>query len=318
MTRYALPAFGAVFLHTGLAAANPFTDGRPTPVPVAPPGSSTPFLPEILAIQRHIHESMTAQLTALRDGSSLTPLWLLLAISFAYGVFHVLAPGHGKVIVGSYFLGNRARWREAISAGAIMAIGHTITAVAIVTVLYLILGLGQLRVLSDARYVELAGYGAIAVIGCWLFWRSWHGSKPGCSHCGHHHHPHGHDDHHTHHHEHAHADSNRSARRGTSLFAATSLVPCTGSMIILLFTLAQQILWAGILAVLAIALGMALTVTAIALVAIFLHRRLAGETDTPQPLWRQRLQRGLGLAAALIVILTGGTLFSGTLMAMLP
>lgn len=44
-------------------------------------------------------------------------------------------------------------------------------------------------------------------------------------------------------------------------------------MIILLFTLAHQILWAGILSVIAIALGMWLTMTLIALAAIFLHQQ---------------------------------------------
>lgn len=87
-------------------------------------------------------------------------------------------------------------------------------------------------------------------------------------------------------------------------------------MIILLFTLAHQILWAGILSVIAIALGMWLTMTLIALAAIFLHRNLAGGEDTQRP-WQKQLQHCLRYAAALFVIITGGTLFSGVLLDML-
>jgi nickel/cobalt transporter (NicO) family protein len=300
------------------ARANPFTDGKPAAVS-APMTSAlpSPFLSEILALQRQIHEAMTTQLTALRDGDSLAPLWLLLAIGFAYGVFHVLAPGHGKFIVGSYFIGNRARWREAVSAGMVMAIGHTITAVGIVVGLYMVLGVGQLEIMGRARYFELIGYGLISAIGVWLLVRVRRGGKPGCAHCGHHH-GHGHDHHRGHHaHDHDHTPTKpQSNRQALSLFGAVSLVPCTGSMIILLFTLAHQILWAGILAVIAIALGMWLTMTLIALAAIFLHRNLAGEEDTPRP-WQKRLQNFLRYAAALFVIVTGGALFSGVLLDMM-
>lgn len=301
------------------AQANPFTDGQPT----APTTSTalgvlpSPFLHEILSFQRQIHDAMTMQISALRDGQSLMPLWMLLGISFAYGVFHVLAPGHGKVIVGAYFMGNRARWRDAFSAGIIMAIGHTITAVGIVVTLYLILDIGQLQLMADARYFELVGYGMIGMVGLWLLLRSWRGAptcSPSCSH-------HGHDHSHHDHHHHATTGSLPAPlmrnKHALSLFAATSLVPCTGSMIILLFTLAQQILWAGLLAVLAIALGMAVTITAIAFTAIILHRGLLGKNNTQQKPWQQKLQHGLSLGAALLVISTGGLLFTGVLLDLL-
>ena len=299
-----------LLLAAPLAAANPFTSGAPARPPAALQAlPQMPYLHEILAIQRHIHEAMTAQLQALRDGARLAPLWLLLAVSFAYGVFHVLAPGHGKAIVGSWFIGNRARWRDAVGAGLIMAVGHTVTAVAIVTILYLALGMGQLQVLANARIVELIGYGAIAAIGLWLLVRKAF-NAPACCHCGHHHH---HGQHHHHAHDHAQPPlALAQNRQALSLFAATSLVPCTGSMIILLFTLANQILWAGILAVIAIALGMWLTLTAIALATIVLHRSLTGAA-APRP-WQQKLHHALGYAAALLVLLVGITLFTGTLL----
>src|SRR6202034_3535804 len=85
----------------------------------------------------------------------------------------------------------------------------------------------------------------------------------------------------------------------TALFAAASLVPCTGSMIILLFTLANDILWAGVLAVLAIALGMWMTVTIIGFVSILLRRMVVGENENPSAM-RSRIGKILGALAALI------------------
>jgi ABC-type nickel/cobalt efflux system permease component RcnA len=283
------------------AHANPFISGKPSEASsVALNMFGTPFLQQVLAIQRQIHEALVAQIEALKEGKSLLPLWQLLIFSFAYGVFHVLAPGHGKVIVTSYFIGNEARWKDGLWAGMIMAVGHTITAIAVVAFLYLVLGLTQFGVLAQARYVELIGYGLIMGIGLWLLWKAVT-NAPSCNSCGH---DHGHDHHH-HHHDHKNDG-------GRGLFAAASLVPCSGSMIILLFTMVNGVLWAGVLAVIAIALGMWITITLLGIAAILL-RQYTLEKGSAEAPWKKTLLRCVRVAAALIVVATGGLLFVGTL-----
>ncbi len=287
--------------------ANPFMEGKPSEATgLANSLFQTPFLHDILSIQRQIHDAMTDSITALKAGQSPDALLWLLIISFAYGIFHVLAPGHGKVIVTSYFLGHTARWQEGVWAGLIMAVGHTITAVGIVVILYFLLGMTQFHVLAEARYMELIGYGLITAIGLWLILRSFSKNASNCTSCGHHHHAHEH-------HDHAHVHT---AKSGRSLFAATSLVPCTGSMIILLFTIANDVLWAGILAVALIALGMWMTVTVIGLCSMWLRRAILGD-EAYLSAAREKLMRGVSVATAAIVTLTGGLLFAGTLYSIL-
>ena len=306
-----------IFFCAVTAHANPFISGRPSEVNASMmSGFDTPFLQQIVAIQTEIHKAITDRIEALKEGQSLAALWGLLLISFAYGVFHVLAPGHGKVIVGSYFLGNNASWREGVWAGLLMAVGHTITAVGIVIVLYLVFGLGQFVVLDDARYMELAGYGLIAVIGVWLLVRAIK-NTPECAVCGHDHiepkHDHDHQGHD--HNEHDHQFVELVKKPSTGLFAAASLVPCTGSMIILLFTLANDVLWAGILAVIMIALGMWLTISAIGIVSMLLRRAVVGDGEHVNPM-RHKLAKASRVLAALVVIATGSLLFAGTLYSM--
>ncbi len=290
----------------GVALADPFITGRPSDVNASFMNSfGMPFFQQIAGFQRQIHEAITSQIETLKEGKSLAALWSLLLVSFGYGVFHVLAPGHGKVIVSSYFLGNNAGWRDGVWAGLLMAIGHTVTAVGIVAVLYLAFGLGQFAVLNDARYMELVGYGLIAAIGIWLLWRALR-NAPECSSCGHHHHGHGHD----------HEVVEQLKKPSTGLFAAASLVPCTGSMIILLFTLANDVLWAGILAVIAIALGMWVTITIIGLTSMLLRRVMVGDGEHVGAA-RRGFTKVLRVCAALIVIATGSLLFAGTVYSML-
>jgi ABC-type nickel/cobalt efflux system permease component RcnA len=282
--------------------ANPFTDGKPGESAVVEMGGMSfwgEMRQEMATMQRTLHDTIAEEMKAIRDGDSLAPFLSLLLIGFLYGVFHVLAPGHGKAIVASYFLGHDAKWREGVTAGAIMATGHTVSAIAIVVALSIVMGLSQLDVLAKARFAELGGYGLIALIGLWMLVQALRGRTHECHVCGH---GHGHDHHHDHTHEHKVAK-----REEISLFAAGSLVPCTGSMILLLFALANSVLWAGVAAVLAVALGMWMTVSVIGFAAIFFRRMLVGEDHESG--WKKKLASGLSVAAALFVVLIGSALF---------
>ena len=287
------------------AQANPFFSGRPSEMTATATSLfALPFMQGVLRWQQKIHQALTDKVVALKEGQSFAALWGLLFLSFGYGVFHVLAPGHGKVIVGSYFLGHKARWGDGIWAGLVMATGHTLTAVLIVGVLAMVFGLSQFGVLDRARYVELLGYGLIAAIGGWMVVRALRSSeKESCGCCGARAAPHPHGE-----------EGVLKNRQAMGLFTATSLVPCTGSMIILLFTLANDVLGAGVLAVLAIALGMWLTVSVIGTVSIALRLALT-ERATPSR-WRQVCAKILSLVAAFVVLTTGGLLFAGTLYGM--
>jgi nickel/cobalt transporter (NicO) family protein len=76
------------------------------------------------------------------------------------------------------------------------------------------------------------------------------------------------------------------------------------------------VLWAGILAVIMIALGMWLTITAIGLASMLLRRALVGDGEHVGP-GKRRLMKAARIAAAMVVIATGSLLFAGTLYSMM-
>jgi nickel/cobalt exporter len=57
-------------------------------------------------------------------------------------------------------------------------------------------------------------------------------------------------------------------RRGLSAVVAVGLRPCSGAIIVLIFALAQDLLWTGVGATLIMGLGTAMTVAAIATLAV--------------------------------------------------
>lgn len=68
-----------------------------------------------------------ARLVALLRDPARSPGFALfaLALAFALGAGHALAPGHGKALVGAWLLGSRGRARDAVTLGAAITVAHT-------------------------------------------------------------------------------------------------------------------------------------------------------------------------------------------------
>lgn len=96
-------------------------------------------------------------------------------------------------------------------------------------------------------------------------------------------------------------------RSGLLLLTAAGAAPCPGALILVLLALALGVLWAGIVGIVAISLGMTVALTGIGVASMFAHHLiLAGERRT-------FLRRLVGVTAALVVIGTAGILLLGAL-----
>jgi ABC-type nickel/cobalt efflux system permease component RcnA len=94
---------------------------------------------------------------------------------------------------------------------------------------------------------------------------------------------------------------------GWLLLTAAGIAPCAGALIIILLSIALDVLWAGVVGVIAIALGMAITLAAIGMASMVAHRLIIAEGRS------QEIGRFTAIGASLIVIATGGTLLLGSL-----
>ncbi|RDE08401.1 DUF1007 family protein [Pelagibacterium lacus] len=277
---------------TALDAIETVTTQRP-PTPFAAPPAETSLVPTqggffgwIAAQQRGFYRAMTDALGALRtDGNA---FWVLGGLSFLYGVFHAAGPGHGKVVISSYVLASERQLRRGIVLSFLSAMMQAVVAVAFILVAAGLLRLTSMAMSAAAWWMEIISYAMVALLGAWL------ASRKILSPRGHHHghaHGHGYHDHDHHHHDdhgHDHAcdhhmvrpeQTSGNWRESLGVVLTVGMRPCSGALVVLVFALSQNLLAAGILATFLMGLGTAITVSALASLAVALKggaMRLSG------------------------------------------
>jgi nickel/cobalt transporter (NicO) family protein len=136
----------------------------------------------------------------------------------------------------------------------------------------------------------------------------------------HSHHDHSHHDHAHHDHAsawgHAHAPEPEELagpggwRRGLSAVVAVGARPCSGAIIVLVFALAQGLFWAGVVATFVMGLGTAITVAAIATIAVGAKAWAKRFADTRSG-YGMLAMRGIEVGAAVVIIAFGTLLLAG-------
>jgi nickel/cobalt exporter len=283
--------------------------------------------------QRNFYGAMNASLGALR--TDWTAFWLLGGLSFLYGVFHAAGPGHGKVVISSYVLANETQVRRGVILSVISAMIQSLVAVLFVLVAAGILGMTSIAMGDAANWIGIVSYGMVALLGVWLIARKlfgWghshhhhhaddmaqkahaHLHEDDHDHHGHDHHGHEHQDHDHHGHQHIVTPEAASGswREQLGVVLAVGLRPCSGALVVLVFALSQGLLAAGIVAVFLMGAGTAITVAALATLAVTakgLARRIGGVDNpvTTAVLWWAEL------AGAVLVLVFGVLLLIASL-----
>jgi nickel/cobalt transporter (NicO) family protein len=309
-----------------LMAQNPFGGPRPSAATEPQIGGIVGW---ILAKQSEFYREISGTIRAAKsDGSA---VWTLLAISFAYGIFHAAGPGHGKAVISSYLVANQETARRGIVLSFASALMQSLVAVVIVAICAWLLNATASTMCNAEKVIEIASYALIAAFGARLVWTKGGGFMralqaprlaPAMATVAHHHHDHGHDHHHGDDHVHdEHCGHSHGPvpselagpggwQRGLAAIFAVGIRPCSGAILVLVFALAQGLFWAGIAATFVMGLGTAITVATIAVIAVSakdVARRLSGASEGSGVL----IMRGIEFGAAGLVLLFGAGLLFG-------
>jgi nickel/cobalt transporter (NicO) family protein len=320
-----------------------------SPFGIATPDSSggfggplAPIFSWIALRQAEFYRTLTTALAEIKENGWAT--WLLLMVSFVYGVFHAAGPGHGKAVISAYVLSSGERVRHGIAVSFAAAFVQALSAIALVTVAAVVFRVTARSMTVATEWVEITSYALIAGVGGWLLWSKLLG---GHRHCHHHHHDHlpadrknlptnrkddrkddrkepcrhGHDsvtEPQTREPDLSGAGAGKRWLAGAwSAILAVGIRPCSGAIIVLVFALAQGLFLAGVAATLAMAIGTGLTVAVLATLAVSARGfavRLAGSRSAIA----FGLARTIEIAAAASVLLLGILLLGGALSRGLP
>lgn len=153
--------------------------------------------------------------------------------AFGLGILHAFEPGHGKSVMAAFVMGTNAKLSDAWLLGLIVVFSHVFVV--------LLLGLGSIFLVgaldtNTAQHIMgLIGGSLLILVGILILRRYKH----------------------NHHHEHK-IDTGKSV---VTIGLSTGLVPCPAALGVLMFSLANNQLYDGIVYVLIFSAGLAISIT---------------------------------------------------------
>lgn len=220
--------------------------------------------------QRNFQNGIARTLRALRGGDA-GAFALLMTSCFAYGFFHAIGPGHGKLLVGGYGLARSVPMLRLSLIALLSSLGQAVTAIVLAYGGLWLLGVTRERMVGAAEdWLAPLSYALIAAIGLWLVFRglarlrrarithghSHEGTTDTCSSCGHRHGP-----------SLDEAETATSLRDALVLIGGIAVRPCTGALFVLIITWQMGIPVAGVAGAFAMALGTASVTVAVGIAA---------------------------------------------------
>lgn len=117
--------------------------------------------------QRSFNLALSASLNALTQNQLNAGLGLM-SVSFLYGVFHAVGPGHGKFILSSYLSFEQTKLPQAIKLTLLSSLVQGIVAISLVSVIVVLFSLSRSYFNLTLQWVERGSYLMMLLFG--LYW----------------------------------------------------------------------------------------------------------------------------------------------------
>ncbi|ELW1645076.1 nickel/cobalt transporter [Enterobacter oligotrophicus] len=265
--------------------------------------------------QREVNQQMSGLLKAVADNPTRAG-GSLLAFSFFYGVLHALGPGHGKIVITTWLATHPSKLKSSIGLTLASSLLQGGVAIALVVIVLSLLQLPARQLHMSSFWLEKGSYALVGVLGLILCWRALkklrvllqkpkfktftphHIHDENCG-CGHQHLP-----------TQEQLQNGDDWRARLMIVLSMGMRPCSGAIMVLLFSKVIGVFGWGMLSALAMAAGTSLTISSLALL-VHSFRQLAVKLSgnrTPV-LWRQVGWTTLALAGGVILLVAAVTMW---------
>ena len=265
-------------------------------------------LRESIVWQREFNQQLSALLKGVAENPTKAGSSLLL-VSFIYGVLHALGPGHGKVVITTWLATHPSKLKSSIGLTLASSLLQGLVAVLLVVVVLSVLSLPARQLHLSSFWLEKGSYALVGVLGGLLCWRALKKlrailRKPTFKTFT---------PHHVHHEHcgcgHQHLPTPEQLQQGDDWRARLVIIlsmgmrPCSGAIMVLLFSKVIGVFGWGVASAMAMAAGTSLTISLLALL-VHTFRTLAVKLSgnkTPA-VWKQVGWTTLALAGGVVLV----------------
>jgi ABC-type uncharacterized transport system, permease component len=164
--------------------------------------------------------------------------FLIVISAFLLGALHALEPGHGKSIMAVFVMGTDADLKDALLLGLTIVVSHVVVVLALgVASIYLI---DILDIDMTHDIMSVVGGVILIGVGTWILRKFYHP------------------------HEHS-IDTKKSV---IAIGLSTGLIPCPAALAVLLFSIANNQVYNGLIYVLIFSAGLAIAITSLSVVFV--------------------------------------------------
>lgn len=236
------------------------------------------FLHTIVQWQYQLNSYIATTIRSLNDENSLSVSLSILLVAFLYGAIHAAGPGHGKALVAFYFTSNQSDYKKAFKMGYLISIIHAISALVFTFGIYYILKTMFRKNFNEFSHTAMQISAVmIMCVGLYLVYEAYKHRK----------------------------EQEKAVKKIEKSYIAVAfsagVVPCPGVMTIVLFCIVLKQFTLGILAAIAMSIGMGLTISLAGILSIAINKKTSGKLQSKRYI--------LEIIGALLVFFLGFFLF---------
>lgn len=194
----------------------------------------------LLDYQKETYLAFDEHISTFANGGGSSAFLAFLPMGLLLGAVHALMPGHSKLLMATYVVGSKEDLWSALLTAIVLAATHITISVLIVllslpVIDYMFGGSGP----GSSPLLEHVSRGVIGLIGLWMIWR---GLRAG--------------------------SHNHARRVGAGFGFIAGLIPCPLTLFVMTYATARGVPAAGLLFAVLMLGGVALTLSAVALLAV--------------------------------------------------